>query len=161
MGQLELLAAPFAFSTWADRLMNRSVLLWIDNDAAAASLVKGYSLKGDNAEIVGEFWILVASLRSHVYIDRVESKNNIADGPSRDDYELLHSLKGHWTSPKLGTFGRPATPPCPGLANLATGGEKIHSPISSSTGGEIMSRVDSLRRSKVIVSVSCAGRGAR
>ena len=111
MGQLELLAAPFAFSTWQDRLTNRSVLLYIDNDSAAASLVKGYSPKGDSAEIVGEFWILVASMRSHVYIDRVESKSNIADGPSRNDYSLLKYLKGTWTSPKIGTFGASSSSP--------------------------------------------------
>ena len=122
MGQLEILAAPFAFSTWKERLANRSVLLFIDNDAAAASLVKGYSPKGDSAQIVGEFWILVAMLRSHVYIDRVESKSNIADGPSRNDYSLVKSLKGIWSSPKLGTFETPSHSTLSGLGTPNNGG---------------------------------------
>ena len=108
MGQLELLAAPFAFSTWQDRVKNRSIILFIDNDSAAASLVKGYSPKIDSGAIVGEFWLLVAQLRAHVYIDRVESKSNIADGPSRNQFDEVKSLGGLWTSPRTGTFGEPS-----------------------------------------------------
>eukprot|EP00435_Cladocopium_sp_Y103_P073420 s164_g43.t1 len=103
MGQLELLAAPFAFSTWQDRIRNRSILLFIDNDAAGASLVRGYSPKQDSGEIVGQFWLLAAELKTHVYIDRVESKSNIADGPSRNQFDEVLSLGGSWTSPKTGT----------------------------------------------------------
>ena len=108
MGQLELLAAPFAFSTWQDRVKNRSIILFMDNDSAAASLVKGYSPKIDSGAIVGEFWLLVAQLRAHVYIDRVESKSNIADGPSRNQFDEVKSLGGLWTSPRTGTFGEPS-----------------------------------------------------
>ena len=108
MGQLELLAAPFAFSTWRDRIQNRSVILFIDNDSAAASLVRGYSPKVDSGAIVGEFWLLVAQLRARVYIDRVESKSNIADGPSRNQFDEVESLGGLWTSPRTGTFGEPS-----------------------------------------------------
>ena len=107
MGQLELLAAPFAFSTWRDQVRNRSIILFIDNDSAAASLVKGYSPKLDSGAIVGEFWLLAAKLKAHVYIDRVESKSNIADGPSRNLFDEVQALGGHWTSPQTGTFGEP------------------------------------------------------
>ena len=111
MGQLELLAAPFALTTWEPRITNRSILLFIDNDSAAASLVKGYSPQHDGASIVGEFWLLAASLRSHVYIDRVESKSNIADGPSRNDFTLVKSLGGLWSVPRTGTLGTPSRSP--------------------------------------------------
>eukprot|EP00435_Cladocopium_sp_Y103_P034639 s1626_g9.t1 len=73
MGQLELLAAPFGLSTWQHRLADRSIILWIDNDSAAANLVKGYSPKSDSSSIVGSFWLLAAQLRSSIYIDRVWS----------------------------------------------------------------------------------------
>eukprot|EP00435_Cladocopium_sp_Y103_P020951 s4039_g5.t1 len=43
MGQLEILAAPIALNTWPNILRDRQVLLFIDNDAAAACLVRGYS----------------------------------------------------------------------------------------------------------------------
>eukprot|EP00435_Cladocopium_sp_Y103_P060943 s2085_g22.t1 len=51
MGQLELLAAPFPLLTWRDRVTSRSILMFIDSDSSAASLVKGYSPKQDSAEI--------------------------------------------------------------------------------------------------------------
>lgn len=53
MGQLELLAAPFACTTWQDRLKNRTIILFIDNDSAASNLVKGYLAKTDSTAIVG------------------------------------------------------------------------------------------------------------
>ena len=46
MGQLELLAAPLAFQTWATRLQSRSIIHFCDNDSASASLIKGFSQGG-------------------------------------------------------------------------------------------------------------------
>ena len=86
MGQLELLAAPVAFETWRTRLQNRSVFLFCDNDSASANLVRGYSPQVDSTSIVGDFWLTVARLKASVYIERVESKSNLADGPSRFNF---------------------------------------------------------------------------
>jgi len=94
MSQLEFLAAPFAISTWKTKCSNRSILLFVDNNGAAANLVKGYSAQVDSAAIVGHFWLLAASLKLSVYIDRVESKSNIS--PSRNEFELLQSLGAKW-----------------------------------------------------------------
>ena len=57
MGQLELLAAPLAFNTWSNRLQNRSIIHFCDNDSASASLIKGYSPKVDSSSLVGNFWL--------------------------------------------------------------------------------------------------------
>ena len=111
MGQLELLAAPFALATWASRFQNRSVLMFIDNNSAASNLVKGYSPQSDSATIVGEFWLEAAQLRTSLYIDRVESKSNIADGPSRLDYKLVQFLGGSWQQPDTGKLGSPDVRP--------------------------------------------------
>ena len=111
MGQLELLAAPFALSTWKTRLQNRPVLLFIDNDSAASNLVKGYSPKMDSTAIVGEFWLLASTLRLQVYIDRVESKSNLADGPSRLEFDLLQRLDGQWSSPCVDSLTHPSIDP--------------------------------------------------
>ncbi len=85
MSQLELLAAPLAWHTWEDLLRDTPSLLFIDNNGAAANLVKGYSPQLDSSSIVGHFWLLASSMKSSIYIDRVESKPNPADGPSRLD----------------------------------------------------------------------------
>ena len=111
MGQLELLAAPFALATWERHLSHRSVLLFIDNDSAASNLVKGYSPKIDSSAIVGEFWLLASRLRLQVYIDRVESKSNLSDGPSRFEFNILQQLGGWWTPPTLTGLTHPTTDP--------------------------------------------------
>ena len=43
MGQLELLAGPLALATWPAVLRRTKLFHFIDNDSAAACLVKGYS----------------------------------------------------------------------------------------------------------------------
>ena len=111
MSQLELLAAPFAISTWKFKCSNRSILLFVDNNGAAANLVKGYSAQVDSAAIVGHFWLLAASLKLSVYIDRVESKSNIADGPSREEFELLKSLGAKWIPPVSNQLVTPSIHP--------------------------------------------------
>ena len=99
MGQLEILACPIALNTWPTILHNRQVLLFIDNDAAAACLVRGYSPGQDSCALVGDFWLAASSSRLSVYIDRVESKSNLADGPSRLVFDLMYKLQAVWTEP--------------------------------------------------------------
>ena len=104
MGQLELLAGPIALSTWADSLTNSKCIHFVDNDAASASLVKGYSPKSDSCEIAGAYWIQAALTSSDIYIDRVESKSNLSDGPSRLDFAILASLGSIPVSPIIPDF---------------------------------------------------------
>ena len=99
MGQLEILACPIALNTWPTILHNRQVLLFIDNDAAAACLVRGYSPRHDSCALGGDFWLAASSSRLSVYIDRVESKSNLADGPSRLVFDLMYKLQAVWTEP--------------------------------------------------------------
>ena len=94
MGQLELLAAPFALATWSTKAQQRPILFFLDNDSASSNLIKGYSPKVDSSVIVGEFWLMAASLKSSIYIDRVESKSNLADGPSRLNFRSIISNGG-------------------------------------------------------------------
>ena len=94
MGQLEALAAPISLQTWAHKLAGQRIIHFIDNDAVASSLVRGYSAKIDSAWIISEYWSLAASHSIDPYIDRVESKSNLADGPSRflvDEMEEMHA----------------------------------------------------------------------
>ena len=68
------------------------IIHFIDNDAAASSLVRGYSPKTDSTALVGEYWSLAAQHGLEIYIDRVESKSNLADGPSCFQLHDLHQL---------------------------------------------------------------------
>ena len=99
MSQLEILAAPLALQTWRDKLLRRDVILFIDNEGACSNLVKGYSPQTDSSAIVGQFWLMACSLELNVYVDRVESKSNPSDGPSRLDCSTLTSMGSIWTDP--------------------------------------------------------------
>ena len=92
MGQLELLAGPVSLTTWGQQVLDAKLLHFVDNDAASSCLVKGYSPKTDSSELVGIYWLTAAAHRVSIYIDRVESKSNLSDGPSRFDNELLTRL---------------------------------------------------------------------
>lgn len=72
-----------------------------DNNAASACLIKGYSPKVDFSELVGVYWLAAASYKVSIYIDRVESKSNLSDGPSRFDHELLFRLGSGRVTPRI------------------------------------------------------------
>jgi len=103
IGQLEIFAGAVAVDAWADLLRDKQVLHFVDNDSATASLVKGYSPQEDSCALVGDYWLRVAALKASVYVDRVESKSNLADGPSRVDLQ------------EVATLGAKFTPPCTDL----------------------------------------------
>ena len=105
MNQLEILAGPLALQTWSSDLQGRQVIHFVDNDAAAPSLVKGYSPKADSCALAGSYWILAAKIGLESYIDRVESKSNLADGPSRLLFNLMASLKASFTPPVVDSLG--------------------------------------------------------
>lgn len=105
MNQLEILAGPLALQTWSSDLQGRQVIHFVDNDAAASSLVKGYSPKADSCALAGSYWILAAKIGLESYIDRVESKSNLADGPSRLLFNLMASLKASFTPPVVDSLG--------------------------------------------------------
>ena len=58
----------------------------------------------DSSSLVGDFWLLVARSRAFVSIDRVESKSNLADGPSRFSFSVK-SLGAVWTPPEVRRSG--------------------------------------------------------
>ena len=92
MGQLEIYAGPIALHTWRSMLAGSHLLHFVDNDSASACLVKGYSPRSDSCELVGIYWLTASRNRIASYIDSVESKSNLSDGPSRFDSVLLERL---------------------------------------------------------------------
>ena len=92
IGELELLAAVCAYLTFPHLLKDRKVTHWIDNTGALASLIKGYARAADLAKIVHAFAVTNLALSCLIWFEYVRSKANIADLPSRGDFELLRSM---------------------------------------------------------------------
>ena len=65
---------------------------WIDNTSAIAALVKGYSQAPDSLRILHAFAAFSLGLRASAWFVWVPSKANIADQPSRGEFELLREL---------------------------------------------------------------------
>ena len=91
IAQLETLAALSVYSTYPDLFVGRTVNHWIDNTVALSALVHGYSGKPDLAKMVNIFYLQLAGLRASVYLDYVPSKENIADLPSRRQFDVLRA----------------------------------------------------------------------
>ena len=87
IGQAEIFPLLLARLTWGDKLRNRRVLYFIDNEAARIGLVRAYS------PVLPSLTLIMACLgwdyanNSQAWFARVSSYSNIADGPSR--MELL------------------------------------------------------------------------
>ena len=101
---LEAMAVIVAWDTWEQLLWRAPVLLFGDNDAATACLIKGYSPKGDLCRISGDFWMRVVRNKNAVWIDRVESSSNSSDGPSREDDSLMVKLGAEYMEPETRYF---------------------------------------------------------
>ena len=80
---VELLAVLASFVLWSGELRGRAVLGFVDNESAKHALVKGMSASPDSGAICGEVCALEISQASLMYWERVPSKSNIADEPSR------------------------------------------------------------------------------
>jgi hypothetical protein len=78
--------------TFRDYIKDKSVILLVDAEAVEGALVKGYSALEDICELIGKFWDLALELNCSVYIDRVPTDANCADGPSRNKLQIGESL---------------------------------------------------------------------
>lgn len=115
IGQLELLAAVVAYTTFPEEMRGEHVIHWIDNESAVYALVKGYSRAADSARIVTLYHSCVSQLGITPWIEYVQSEDNIADLPSRGEFELLRILGGDRAFraavvPSLGTLVGPLMP---------------------------------------------------
>ena len=94
IAQMEVLAAVAIYYTFPDRFRGRNVNHFIDNTVALSALVHGYARKRDLARMVNSFHLQAAALQMKTYLEFVPSLANLADLPSRDEFEVLERLGG-------------------------------------------------------------------
>ena len=111
IGQLELLGAVAPYYSLGPYLKGKRIIHWIDNTAALAGIAKGYSSKPDSARIIHAFHSLGVVLQAEVHFEYVASEANVADLPSRGDFDFLvdtlHSTLVPLKIPPLNTWLTP------------------------------------------------------
>ena len=90
IGEMETLSVSMSILLWGDSLHSSQLVIYIDNEGAKFSLIKGYS---DSRPITAICALTAVALDRHVILpwySRVPSSSNLADFPSRDTpHQLL------------------------------------------------------------------------
>lgn len=95
IAQLEIIPVIAARLKWSHLLRasgSRRVFLYLDNDSARYGLIKGYSPTRFSAWLLTEAWRLDEQTGAVTWFERVPSKSNCSDGPSRLDFSKLCKL---------------------------------------------------------------------
>jgi hypothetical protein len=87
---------------------------FVDNKAALAGSVSGFSSKPDSARVLHALAVRVMRLACNPWFGFVYSEDNISDGPSRGDFALLKAMGA-----KRRALVRPS------LASLGSGDEVV------------------------------------
>ena len=98
---LELCAIALGLSTFADHCEGHKVRVWSDNTGSENSTRRGSARAWDHNQIVHAIWVKAAMLGCHMIVDRVPTKDNIADLPSREQYKLLELMGTQRVEPFL------------------------------------------------------------
>ena len=87
--------------TWLDDLRDAVLTVYVDNEGVRYSMISGTSKMLDVALSVARLWHLVADVRVGLLVRRVESKANMADGPTRENLKHMSYLNAKWCAPVL------------------------------------------------------------
>ena len=98
---LELMAIVVALSTFGADLAGKTVRVFTDNAGGEGALQKGSAKSWDRNLQVHSFWLTAARLLAALWVERVPTKENIADLPSRQDERLLGELGAAWRAPRV------------------------------------------------------------
>ena len=81
-----------AYTSRPEQLRGRDVIHFIDNTGALFNMAKGTSRDDDSARLVHVMHAVLAATECNVWLEYVQSGANIADLPSRGEFELLKEL---------------------------------------------------------------------
>ena len=101
---------------------------YIPLTSAIAGLVKGYSSRPDSARLVHAFHAFNVRVGARAWFAHVASKANVADAPSRDDFDYVtHILGAVWVPtvfPDVALWLGPARPWMAAAMAQLEGGEE-------------------------------------
>ena len=97
----ELLAIALGISTFKEKLAGRMVRIWCDNAGGENVLRTGSARSVDHNLTVHGVWLHAARTGYGIWVERVPTKDNIADLPSRESYGLLQAMGARWVEPVM------------------------------------------------------------
>ncbi len=74
---------------------------WNDNEAVMNALLRGGGAGPEVNLLVSRVWIVIASAGTDLWAGRVESKSNVADGPTRQDLAGFSNVGATWQQPVI------------------------------------------------------------
>jgi hypothetical protein len=81
------------------------LVLFVPHLAGAEhATINGAARSFDHNQLIHEIWWHALQHRIHLWVVRVPSKDNVADGPSRSEYGLMGELGAMWREPVLADF---------------------------------------------------------
>ena len=115
INQVECSAGIVALDTWPDLFRESDVIHFLDSNTSLGSLIKGSSPIGETSQLVGAYWARINRLKTYAWLDRVESKSNIADGPTKFNDALLLELGAKEVQPVVDGLVNCVVHPKPGI----------------------------------------------
>ena len=91
----------FGLHTYFGWLGGAAISIYVDNEEVRYSLISGTSRCKGLALMIARMWQVAAIHKWELLFRRAETKSNLADGPTRDEFKFLIILKAIWCSPAL------------------------------------------------------------
>ncbi len=92
IAQAELAPLLIARDIWKEELRSRRISCFIDNEAIRWPMMKTLVRHPATQHLLDKFWKLEAALCCCSWFERVPTESNLADGPSRLQFEEVSRL---------------------------------------------------------------------
>jgi hypothetical protein len=96
---LEMMAILLSCSTFSEQLKGRRVTIWSDNSGAECMAKKASARAGDHNGMCHDLYTWAFENNIELHLERVPTKDNLADGPSRGKFGAMIQLNATWCDP--------------------------------------------------------------
>ena len=96
-----MMAIILGLTTFEAWFQHARLTNYIDNDGVLLGVLKASSRAPEVTMMIAKLWLQMVDWDTVYVAGRVESKANLADGPTRDRWELLQHLQAVCHEPRL------------------------------------------------------------
>ena len=100
IGGQELMAIPLMAATFRDLIEGALIIIAVDNSGVVGNLIRGSGSAADHNAAIARIWLDFAAEAVGPYVIKVETKCNVADGPTRDFFGDMIRLNAQWIEPR-------------------------------------------------------------